>query len=84
MPVIRSNQVLRKHKRGQTKSNEQNLTWTDYDTSSIFAEVLFDPQYRGRDYTVGWATIMERLAPKKSSNKRKHIQSDPRSSEEGI
>jgi len=29
---------------------------------------MFDPQYRGSDYTVGWATVLERLALKKSSN----------------
>lgn len=65
----RSNQVLQKRTMGQTKSNEKNLTWTDQD-SNVFAEVQFDPQYRGSDYTVGWATIMERLAPKKSLNER--------------
>ena len=43
------------------------MTWTDQDTD-VFAEVIFDPQYRGSDYTVGWVTVLERLALKKSSN----------------
>ena len=45
-------------KKGKTK-----LTWTDQDTDD-FAEVIFDPQYRGSDYTVGWARVLERLALK--------------------
>ena len=48
------------------KANKK-LTWTDQDTD-VFAEVIYDPQYRGSDYTVGWATVLERLALKKSSN----------------
>ena len=47
-------------KKGKTKL-------TDQDTD-VFAEVIFDPQYRGSDYTVGWARVLERLALKKSSN----------------
>ena len=47
---------------GKTK-----LTWTDQDTD-VFTEVILDPQYRGNDYTVGWATVLERLALKKFSN----------------
>ena len=49
-------------KKGKTK-----LIWKDRDTD-VFAEVIFDPQYRGSDHTVGWATLLERLALKKSSN----------------
>ena len=49
-------------KKGKTK-----LIWTDRDTD-VFVEVKFDPQYRGSDHTVGWATVLERLALKKSSN----------------
>ena len=29
---------------------------------------MLDPQYRGSDHTVGWATVLERLALKKSSS----------------
>lgn len=47
-------------KKGKTKL-------TDQDTD-VLAEVIFDPQYRGSDYTVGWARVLERLALKKSSN----------------
>ena len=49
-------------KKGKTK-----LIWTDRDTD-VFAEVKFDPQYRGSDHTVAWATVLERVALKKSSN----------------
>ena len=49
-------------KKGKTK-----LIWKDRDTD-VFAEVIFDPQYRGSDHTVGWATVLERLALKKSAN----------------
>ena len=51
-------------KKGKTNNK---LSWADQDTD-IFAEVIFDPQYRGIDYTVGWATVLEHLALKKSSN----------------
>ena len=34
-------------KKGKTK-----LIWKDRDTD-VFAEVIFDPQYRGSDHTVG-------------------------------
>ena len=47
-------------KKGKTK-----LTWRDRDTD---VEVIFDPQYSGSDHTVRWATVLERLALKKSSN----------------
>ena len=49
-------------KKGKTK-----LIWKDRDTD-VFAEVIFDPQYRGSDHTVGWATVLEQLALKKSAN----------------
>ena len=49
-------------KKGKTK-----LTWTDRDTD-VFAEGIFDPQCNGSDHTVGWATVLERLALKKFSN----------------
>ena len=49
------------------KERKTMLTWTDRDTN-IFAEVTFDPQYRRSDHTVGWATVLERLTLKKSSN----------------
>ena len=39
-------------KKGKTK-----LTWTDRDTD-VFAEVILDPQYRGSDHTIGWATVL--------------------------
>ena len=50
-------------KKGKTN---KKLTWTDQDTD-VFAEVISDPLYRESDYTVGWATVLERLALKKSS-----------------
>ena len=50
----------------KVKTNKK-LTWTDQDTD-VFAEVISDPLYRGSDYTVGWATVLERLALKRSSN----------------
>ena len=43
------------------------MTWTDRDTD-VFAEGIFDPQYRGCDNNLGWATVLERLALKKLSN----------------
>ena len=49
------------------KRRKIKLTWTDRDTD-VFAKVIFDPQYRGSDHTVGWATVLERLALKKSSS----------------
>ena len=43
------------------------MTWTDRDTE-VFLEVIFDTKYRESDHIVGWATVLERLALKKSSN----------------
>ena len=47
--------------------DKTKLTWTDRKTD-VFAEGIFDPQYRRSDRTVGWVTVLERLALKKSSN----------------
>ena len=47
--------------------DKTKLTWTDQKTD-VFAEGIFDPQYRTSDCTVGWVTVLERLALKKSSN----------------
>ena len=44
-------------KKGKTN---KKLTWTDQDTD-VFAEVISDPLYRGSDYTVGWAMVLEHL-----------------------
>ena len=57
-------------KKGKTN---KKLTWTYQDTE-VFAEVISDPIYRRSDYTIWWATILERLAFKKSSDKRKDIE----------
>ena len=43
-------------KKGKTKLTDQDM--------DVFAEVIFDPQYRGSDYTIGWARVLERLALK--------------------
>ena len=48
-------------------ASSKKLIWKDRDTD-VFAEVIFDPQYRGSDHTVGWATVLEQLALKKSAN----------------
>ena len=58
-----SSKVITK-KKGKTN---KKLIWTDQDTVD-FAEIISDPIYRGSDYTIGWATVLERLALKKSSN----------------
>ena len=47
--------------------DKTKLTWTDRKTD-VFAEGIFDPQYRRSDRTVGWVTVLERLALKKSSS----------------
>ena len=60
--MVSSKTTASSKKKGKTK-----LTWTDRDTD-VFAEGIFDPQYNGSDHTVGWATVLERLALKKSSN----------------
>ena len=60
--IVPSKAITKKKEKANKK-----LTWTDQDTD-VFAEVIYDPQYRGSDYTVGWATVLERLALKKSSN----------------
>ena len=60
--IVPSKAITKKKEKANKK-----LTWTDQDTD-VFAEVIYDPQYRGSDYTVGSATVLERLALKKSSN----------------
>ena len=60
--IASSKATVSSKKKGKTK-----LTWTDRDTD-VFAEVMFYPQYRGIDHTVGWDTVLERLALKKFSN----------------
>ena len=49
--IVPSNAITKKKEKANKK-----LTWTDQDTD-VFAEVIYDPQYRGSDYTVGWATV---------------------------
>ena len=60
--IVPSKAITKKKEKANKK-----LTWTDQDTD-VFAEVIYDSQYRGSDYTFGWATVLERLALKKSSN----------------
>ena len=37
---------------------------------NVFAEILFDPEYKGSNYTVGWAVILECVVLKMSSNEK--------------
>ena len=57
--MVSSKETASLKKKGKTK-----LIKTDQDTD-VFAEVIFDPQYRGSHHTVRWATVLERLALEK-------------------
>ena len=48
--IVPSKAITKKKEKANKK-----LTWTDQDTD-VFAEVIYDPQYRGSDYTVGVIT----------------------------
>ena len=58
--IVPSKAITKKKEKANKK-----LTWTDQDTD-VFAEVIYDPQYRGSDYTVGglqyWNAIFK-LSP---------------------